>query len=69
MLQRGEDFSFALKTGEPIVVSGQGVRQNLDGDLTLQLGIGGPIDYARAAGADLGGHLVDAEPGAGCKGQ
>ena len=37
MIQRREDFGFALKTCEPIMVSRKRGRKNLDGDLTLQL--------------------------------
>ena len=69
MIQRGEDFGFALKTREPIVVSGERWRQDLDRDLTLQLGVGGPIHLPHPAFADLGGDFVDAEAGAGGEGQ
>ena len=43
MIQRGEDFRFALKSREPIGISRERGRQDLDRDLTLQLGIGRPI--------------------------
>ena len=33
MIQRGEDFGFAMEPCEPIVVSGERWRQDLDGDL------------------------------------
>ena len=64
VVQRREDFGFPLKTRELIVVSGKRWRQNLDRDLALQLGIGGPIYFAHASGADLRGDLVDAESSA-----
>jgi hypothetical protein len=35
MVQGGEDFRFALKTRQPVGVSCQRRRQDLDGDLTL----------------------------------
>ena len=69
MVQRREHFRFALKACEPIVIRRDGRRQNLDGDLALQLGVGGPIHLAHAAFANLGGDFVDAEPRAGGKGQ
>jgi hypothetical protein len=69
MVHRGEDFGFPLKPGEPIAVRSQGRRHDLDGDLTLQLGIGGPIDFTHAAGAELRGDLVDADSGAWSQGQ
>ena len=65
MVQRGEDFRFALKPREPIVIRRERRRQNLDGDLTLQLRVGRPIHLPHAAFADLGGDFVDAEAGAG----
>jgi hypothetical protein len=69
MIQRGEDFGFALKTCEPIVVSGERWRQNLDRDLTLQLGVGGSIYLPHPAFADLGRNLEDAEARAGSERQ
>ena len=69
MIQRGEDFGFALKTRQPIVVSRERWRQDLDRDLTLQLGVGRPIHLPHPAFADLGGDFVDAEAGAGSEGQ
>ena len=44
-------------------------RQNLDGDLTFQLGVGGPIHLPHAAFTNLGGDFVDAEARAGGEGQ
>ena len=44
-------------------------RQDLDGDLALQLRVGGPIHLAHPAFADLGGDFVGAEAGAGSEGQ
>ena len=69
MIQRGEDLGFALKTRQPIVVSCERWRQDLDRDLTLQLGVGRPIHLAHAPFADLGGDLVGAEASAGGEGQ
>lgn len=61
MIQRSEHFRFALKASESIVIRRQGGRQNLDGDLTFQLGIGGPIHLAHAPFADERGDFVDAD--------
>ena len=69
MVQGREHFRFALKPREPIVVGGERWWQDLDRDLALQLGIGGPIDFAHASGADLRGDLVDAEARAWTEGQ
>jgi hypothetical protein len=69
MVQRSEDFGFALKAREPIIVSGEGGRQNLDRDLTLQVGVGCPIHLAHPALADLCGDFVNAEAGTRGEGQ
>jgi hypothetical protein len=58
-----------LKTREPVVVSGERGRENLDRDLALQLGIGGPVHLPHAPFADLGRNLEDAEAGAKREGQ
>jgi len=69
VVQRREDFGFALEAREPIVVGGDRRRQDLDGDLPLQLRVGGPIDLPHAPFADLCGDFIDAETGTGRKGQ
>ena len=63
------DFGFALKAREPIGVSRERRRQDLDRDLALQLRVGRAIHLAHAALADLRGDFVDAEAGAGSEGQ
>ena len=68
MVQRGEDFRFALEARQPVGVSRQRRGQHLDGDLTLQLRVRRPIHLAHAAFADLGGDFIDAEAGAGGEG-
>jgi len=44
-------------------VLGQGGRQDLDGHLAMELGIGGTVAGAHAALAELGGDLVVADAG------
>ena len=68
MIQRREDFGFALKAREPIAIGRERRRQDLDRDLALQLRVGRPIHLAHPAFADLGGDFVDAEAGAGREG-
>ena len=65
MIQGREDLGFSLKTREPIRVSSEQERQDLDRDLTLQLGIGGPIHLAHAALAEQGGDFIGTEASAG----
>jgi hypothetical protein len=69
MVQGREHFRFTLKPRDPIVVSGEQRRQDLDRDLAFEPGVGRPIDLAHAPFADLGGDLVDAETGAGREAQ
>ena len=67
MIQRGEHFGFTLKTREPISVSSQGRRQNLDGHLAFQLGISRPIYLAHASATEQIDQFEDAQSGAGVK--
>ena len=69
VIQRCEDFRFALEPGQPVSVGRERGRQNLDGDLPLQLRVGRAIDLAHSARADGGNDLVGAEARAGDQGQ
>ena len=55
MIQRGEDFRFALEPGEPLGIGRDRVGQDLDRDVPLQPRVGGAIDLAHPAGADVRG--------------
>ena len=46
------------------LVAGERLGEDLQGDLAVELGIGGLIDLAHAAFADLGGDGIGAEAGA-----
>jgi hypothetical protein len=52
MVERGQDSRFALKALHAGSVLGEGGRKDLDGDITIQLGIAGAVDFAHAASAD-----------------
>ena len=69
MVQRREHFRFALESGEPLSVAGHRRRQDLQGDLAFQLRVGGAVDLAHSAYADLGGDLIGTEARAGSEGQ
>ena len=69
MIQRGEDFRFALKARQAVGVGCQRRWEDLDGDLTLQLRVRRPIDFPHPTHAELRGDFVDAEAGAGREGQ
>ena len=51
VVERGEDFSFALKASEPIGIAGEMLRQNLQGNVALQPGVAGAIHLAHATDA------------------
>ena len=61
MVERGEHLRFALEPGESFGVAGEGVRQDLDRDVAIQLGIARAIHLAHAAGPHGGEDLVRAE--------
>ena len=65
MMQLGEQLRFALEAGEALRVGGEGDREDLDRHLAPELGVGGAIDLAHAAFAQLGADLVGTEAGAG----
>ena len=69
MVQRCEHFGFTLEPREPIMISSQRRRENLDGDLAFEPGVGGPEHPSHSAFADLRGDFVDAEACAGREGQ
>ena len=41
MVERGQDFGFALEPGQPLRITGQRCRQDLDADGPFQVGVGG----------------------------
>ena len=69
MIQRGEDLRFALEAGEAIGIAGEGIRQNLERDVAIQLRIARAIHLAHAAGAKGREDFVRAEAGAWSEGQ
>ena len=54
MIEGREDFCFAPKSGQAIVISGNRCRQDLDGHLPFQLRIRRSIHFAHSAFAQLG---------------
>ena len=61
MVERSEKLRFALEPRQPIAVVEEGVRENLDGDVTIQFAVAGAIDFAHSASAELRHNLVFAE--------
>ena len=48
MVERRQHLRFALEPGQALRVVGEEVRENLDGDVAVQLGVACPIDLAHA---------------------
>ena len=69
MIQRGEDLGLARETRQAIGVVRERLRQDLDRDIAVQLGVARPEHLPHAALADRRGDFVDAESGAGSERQ
>ena len=69
MIQRRERLRFAREPREAIGIVREGVGQDLDRDVAIQLRVARAIHLAHAAVADRRGDFVDAETGAGSEGQ
>ena len=64
-VEAGEDLRLPREPGEPVWVAGEGVGEDLQGDLAVELRVGGLPDLAHAALAEQGGDVVVAEARAG----
>jgi hypothetical protein len=69
MVEQRERLRFACEPSEPIWIVGEGVGQELQRDVAIQLRVARAIHLAHAAFADLRGDFVDAEAGTGGEGQ
>ncbi len=63
MGQRGDRQRLALESRQAIGIGGKRLRQHLDGDVALQLGIARAVHVAHAARADVRSDLVGADDG------
>jgi hypothetical protein len=68
MIERGEHLRLAFEPGEAVGVGREEVRQDLDGDVTVQLRVARLVNLAHAAGPDGRQHFIRAEASAGSKG-
>ena len=68
MIERGQHLRFALEPGQPLRVVDEGVGEDLQRDITVELRVPGFVDLPHAARADGGEDFVGAEGGAGLKG-
>jgi len=63
MVEAGEDLRLSRESGEPVRVRREGVGEDLQRDLAVELGVGGLPDLAHAALAQEGGHVIVPEAG------
>jgi hypothetical protein len=68
MIERREDFGFALESRQPFAIVGDISGEDLDGDLALQPRIARPIHLSHTAGAKLRDDLVRTDLLSGSKG-
>src|SRR5262245_46308533 len=68
MIQRGEYLSLAPEANESIGISRDGVREDFQRDVAIELRVAGAVDLAHTAGADLRGDFVWAEASARSQG-
>ena len=60
MIELSERLRFAPESFQPLRVHGEEIGQDLEGDLTIELGIVRTIDLPHAAGTEQGRDPVDA---------
>jgi len=61
VIERGEDFRFALKSSHALAIVGDVGRQDLQRDLAFQLHIAGARHLAHAAFAQFGDDFIGAD--------
>jgi len=65
MVQGRQRLRFTVEARQTVRVSCQGLGQDLDGDLTPEVGVRRAVHFAHSAHADLGDDFIRAEPRAG----
>ena len=65
MCRRRKNFRFSLKPSKAFPIAGEGLRQRLDGDITLKAGVASPVDLSHPAGTNSGNDFVWADTSAG----
>ena len=64
MVERRENLRLSLEPGQPIRIRREGFRQDLQGDLAVELCVGVLPDFPHPTFTDLGRDFVMAESGA-----
>ena len=65
VVEAGEDLRLPLEPGEAIRISREGVGEDLQRDLAVELRVGGLPDLAHAAFPEEGGDVIVPEAGTG----
>jgi hypothetical protein len=65
MIQGGKRLRFTLESREAVGIARESVRENLDSDLSAQVGIGRPVYLAHATRAKPAGDFIRAEASTG----
>jgi hypothetical protein len=65
VLELGEDLGLALEARQPVGISGEFRRQDLEGDLSPELAVSGAVNLPHATGTERSQDLVGSQPGAG----
>ncbi len=65
VIQGGERPGFTGEAHDAVGVGGEGVGQDLQRDVTIELGVAGPVDLAHPAGSDRSHDLVLSDPRSG----
>src|SRR5579864_6476246 len=68
MVQGGQRLSLAGEAREPIRISGEEIRQDLDGDIAVERRVLRAVDLAHPPGAELGNDFVRTDVGMRRKG-
>ena len=69
MIERCEHLRLAAESCQPVGIADDGVRQDLQRDVALQLGVPSAIHLAHGARAERADDVVGTEPCAGDQGQ
>jgi hypothetical protein len=58
VIERGEHLRLAVEAGHAVGIGGEGFGQDLEGDVAIQLGVGGAPDFTHATCTQLGRDAV-----------
>ena len=68
VVEAGKNLCLPSEPGEPVRIAGEGVREDLQGDLAVQLCVASAQDDAHPAGTEFTGHFERSQSVAGAQG-